>query len=1121
LQKNVQGTFYSASDLVAFLECEHLTRLDLLHLDAPMDKTQDSEEAELIQGKGYAHEARFLQRLRDQGFSVADITLAGGKSSDRAAATLAAMKSGVDIVFQGLLRSGNFVGHVDFLKKVSTPSALGAHSYEPMDTKLARTVRAKFLVQLSFYAWLTQEAQGAAPQNMHVVLGHNEERSFRCADYSRYFDNLKARFVASVSGQAPATYPDPCDKCDSCHWRAQCSDKRLADDHLSQVAGISKIQIHRLGLAGITTMKQLAQTPQAPQGARISPQSFARVQAQASIQHRGRVENRQIVDLLPLDPEGQRGFHRLPEPDAADIFFDMEGNPLEEGGLEYLFGNYVINAGKPEFVTFWAHDRAQEKIAFEQFIDWAVERLAKNPKAHIYHYAPYERTAMEKLMSVHGTREAQVDNLFRAGKFIDLYKVVREGIRVSEPRYSIKNIEHFYMPARTGDVKNAGASIVFYEKWKTERDQGLLKLIADYNYDDVLSTYKLLEWLLKMRPSGIPWAQTGLRDNGETVALGALSEAELALVPYHADLVNPLPADRTAWGVDERVSELTYQLLDFHRRAAKPEWWAMFARREATVDVLTESADCIGGMRLDPKTPPVLEKRSMKYTYVYPQQDTKLRTGSSCTRADDSKSLSSLEVFPDERIVTVKTLATNEPLPEFLSLGPGGPINAKPMVKALFRFADSARAQNGKYAALASLLRHDLPSIDGVAANSPIIPATGDPLPHIIRAVANMRETHLFLQGPPGAGKTYTGSHVIVDLIKRGFKVGVSSNSHHAINNLLSAVELVAAKAKLSIRGAKKSTKGESEHQGPQIINVYKNDPIFTENFQIVAGTSWLFAAEEMDQTLDYLFVDEAGQVAMGNLLAMGTCARNIVLMGDQMQLSQPTKGTHPGRSGESALDYLLEGKATIPPERGVFLGQTFRMHPSVCAFISDAVYDGRLLSHPSAHGQKLDLDANAHAALRPNGIHFVPVEHDHCSQDSAEEAAVVKDLYANLLTQGYIGKDGVARPITMDNILVVAPYNLQVNRLREALPQGARVGTVDKFQGQEAEVVLISMATSNGDNLPRDIEFLYSKNRLNVAISRAKCLAVLVANPALQSIKCGTPEQMAMVNTLCWAASM
>ena len=364
------------------------------------------------------------------------------------------------------------------------------------------------------------------------------------------------------------------------------------------------------------------------------------------------------------------------------------------------------------------------------------------------------------------------------------------------------------------------------------------------------------------------------------------------------------------------------------------------------------------------------------------------------------------------------------------------------------------------------------------------------------------------------------------NLLARGHRVGVTSNSHKVIHNLLDGVEKRANARGLKFLGLYKAsgmTPG-SEFEGSQIETMTNTDDILenldSAEVQLFAGTAWLFSDPGFEAQLDYLFVDEASQVATANLVAMATSAKNIVLLGDQMQLGQPIQGVHPGETGLSALDFLLEGRATIPPDLGVFLATTWRMHPDVCRFISEAVYEGRL--HPELKNaeQRLILKPNAHPALRPTGLVFVPALHDTCSQSSEEEAQIVLALFQSLLAQRYRDRDGVEHDMTLDNILIVAPFNMQVNLLRRTLPEGARVGTVDKFQGQEAEAVIVSMTTSNADTMPRHIEFLYSKNRLNVAISRARSLALLVASPALADIPCATVEQMGLVNLMCGVVS-
>jgi uncharacterized protein len=1117
LQKYEGEILFSASDIVNFLECEHLTSLDLIDLETPLPRTEDDDESRLIKAKGISHEAEFVEVLKSRHDSFIDITQKCSDLREMVRETLDAMRSGIEIIYQASLKDGNFVGHADFLRRVPLPSKLGDFGYEVLDTKLSRKTKAKFVIQLAFYSALLARVQGTLPRMMHVVLGDRTEKGFSYADYSRYFMTLAQRFLARArTGPDTDSYPVPCTYCDLCRWRDLCEEKRLKDDHLCQVANITKIQMKKLQAEGVTTLQALAELPSGTRVPKIAVPILERLISQAALQLKARLTGHNQLEILPL--EEKRGFARMPCPAEGDLFFDMEGDPLEEEGLEYLFGLYFIDNGKARYKSFWAHSRREEKKAFEEFMDFVTSHLNTHPEAHIYHYAHYEETALKKLMSLHGTREAEVDNLLRRGKLIDLYKIVRESIRVSEPSYSIKNIERFYLGDRSGEIKNAGASLVYYERWKETGNSQLLKNIEQYNHEDVRSTYELRQWLLTLSPPELPW----LNDfDGEKaiIGLGELTDSEIRLILYREKLVDTLPTDRRKWTQSDRLRELTYQLLDFHRRADKPVWWAMFSRREMTEEELIEDIECIGGLSLNKKKPPRQEKRSVVYFCFFPEQETKVKTGDNAVCIETAGRVNDLTVDEFSREVTFKYSSRNESLPERFSIGPTGPISSKVITDALFRFADSMIDQDRKYPAVEAILARALPEIKNHKPGDPVIDESLDLLPQVIRSVAGLVQSYLFIQGPPGSGKTYTGTHVIVELLKKGHIVGVSSNSHKAINHLLKGVEEIALADNFSFKGAKKSSrdKPDSLLDGEIIEDVFSNEDVFAGEYQLIAGTAWLLARPELERHLDFLFVDEAGQVSLANLLAIGTSARNIVLLGDQMQLGQPIQGVHPGRSGESSLEYLLDGKATISPERGVFLKKTWRMHPDVCRFISDAVYDGRL--EPESHNarQTLILGPDAHPSLASTGLRFVPVEHDACSQCSQEEADFVKELFQSLLVQHFLDKEGTKHPLTLDNILVVAPYNMQVNLLKKNLPDGARVGTVDKFQGQEAEVVIVSMATSSGEYLPRFISFLYSKNRLNVAISRAKCLSLLIANPALMAIKCSKPEDMALVNTLCW----
>jgi predicted RecB family nuclease len=1154
MQKIGHEIVYSASDLVHFMECQHLSILDRLHLEHPMEKAEDSEEAAIIQNRGFAHEAAYLEKAKAAAGTFIDIAQAGRTRDQKVAATIQAMEQGIDLVFQAAFFEAPLVGYADFLVKVDTPSKLGNYSYEIIDTKLAKTTRAKFIIQLAFYADLLARVQGRAPIQVHIVLGNGNKESFHLDDYRYYYQHLKHRFFEfiqqneqrGIKRAAEESTPFPCDKCSLCHWRERCNAWWDETDHLVRVANIQKTHIHKLNAAGIYTIEALANLPPHQSIRKIPKPVLVRLQHQASLQHRAKVSGKRIVELIPPQtPEdgngrpkdidavteiGPRGFARMPPPSPHDLFFDMEGFPHVEDGLEYLFGLYYLEEDKPVFKAFWAHSRAEERIAFEQWVDFVIQHLDHYPEAHIYHYAAYEKTAIRKLMRLHGTRENEVDRLLRERKLIDLYQVVREAIRISERSYSIKYVEKFYLDDRSVDVQSAGASIVAYQRYRDSDppDNAILESIERYNEDDVRSTYMLREWLIKQRPEGTPWLEPkadqeeSSKHNDSRQEKARTFEEDLRelhtqisrYAPSDPESVNPTPIQRHA--------TILRDLLDFHRRAAKPQWWALFDRQAKNAEERAEDIECILGATLVDEIAPIPEQRSYRYTYRYPAQEVKLKNGDKPVFIDTVRELNEFTINHEERLLTFKF--GKNALPDSpVDIGAGKPVDSSALQGALFRYARSFLAEMQgepiRYQAIGSLLRRDHPNIKGIKPGQALLPQSAK-TDDIVSVVSRLDKSVIFIQGPPGAGKTYTASKVIVSLLQNQKRVGVSSNSHKAIVNLLQAVEKVAKEEGFGFRGVKKSDPIDPGQmvKGEFITDIKEREAVIASDAQLIGGTAWLFADLALDQQLDYLFVDEAGQVALGMLLPMATSAKNIVLLGDQMQLAQPVEGVHPGESGDSVLDYLLQGQATIPQERGIFLENTWRMHPAVCGFISDAIYNGRLKSHPNTETRTLVLKTSADPALKPAGIHFEAITHEGCAQSSDEEADRVEKLYESLLQQHYLDDKGIKRAITPENILIVSPYNMQVNLLKRYIGSDARVGTVDKFQGQEAEVVIISMATSSGDEMPRNIDFLFSKNRLNVAISRAKCLAILIASPELFSVQCRTPEEIALVNTFCWA---
>ena len=1116
MQKIAGQVYFSATDLTHFGECQYLSWLDRLHLDQPMQKALADDQSQLIQTKGYEHEAAFFEKLNALHANVVTVdtkvTL-----EQRAAQTNQAIASGADVIYQATLLRGNLIGHADFLIRTGADKN-GKHHYEVADTKLARSTKAKFLLQLCFYSDLLSDITGQLPHMMHVELGNGMRESFRVTDYFYYYRNLLQRMLASAQnsdGPAPC-YPVPCDFCSLCDWRELCANKRVADDHLSAVANISNQQVVRLENAGVKTLFQLAKLPSEMVIPKLAQPSFEKLNHQAVLQLEERETGQQQAIVLPVHGNETRGFLRLPQRDIGDLFFDMEGNPMEVGGLEYLFGVYYFEDGKTEFKCFWAHSRAEERQAFMDFMDFVTARLLQYPGAHIYHYAHYENTALKRLMTSHGVRESAVDQLLREHRLVDLYKVVREGLRISKPSYSIKQVEAFYAEKRSGEVKKATDSIVVYERWCETQDPVLLESIRAYNEDDCRSTWQLREWLLTLRPAHLPWfSPNASEDLGNKVPPRKKSDKtidhEALLASFERRLI--LQPENTA--LDPDFATLIFQLLDFYRRVDKPVWWALFDRQSAEFETLLEDREVLAGMHSPEATGRGDKLNAIRYQI--PEQDFKVKSGDYAKRLDNLKDVRVLELNEDELTVELEMgLVSQEPPPTLISISIGAPVNTNAMQAALFDFAESVIRDEGTYKALTDYVARRIPDIRNVEPGAVIINCASEALPQIITAVQSLNSSYLFIQGPPGSGKTYTGSHLIATLLQSGKRIAVSSNSHKAINNLLSAVDVRMKQAGATYSGMKKSSKAEQCIESDFIQNVGTDTSILRNPPQLVAGTAWLLAKEPLRQHFDYLFIDEAGQVSLANMIAMGMCAENLILLGDQMQLGQPIQGDHPGRSGESTLDYLLNGQATIGPEKGIFLEKTYRMHPDVCRFISDAMYESRLMSDESTFQQALVLDANAHAALKPTGIRYLPVEHDGCSQRSAEEAAIVKALVESLLTQRYRNKKGEINPITLGDILVVAPYNMQMNLLKRNLPDGARVGTVDKFQGQEAEVVIVSMTTSSQEYLPRNIDFLFSKNRLNVAISRSRCLTLFMANHALLDINAKSVSDTSLLNTLC-----
>ena len=976
---------------------------------------------------------------------------------------------------------GRWRGFADFLER--TP----AGTYEPVDTKLARSAKPSHLLQLLFYAEQVERLQGAPVEHVHVENGRGERESFRVAEFQAYYRRVRSRFLDAVARE-DETYPWPCGHCGICDFRNFCRARLEADDHLVLVAGMRRGWAERLLADGVDTLAQLGSVPAngdgRPHGLR--PESFEKVRHQAELQLRGRETGTHLYELL--DDEEERGFRLLPAPDHADVWLDLEGHPFYEParGLEFLFGYcYRDDSGEVRYEALWARDRGDERRMFERFVDWLVERRRRHPGLHVYHYAAYERTALTRLMGEHGTREHEVDDLLRGEVLVDLYRIVRQSLRASTSSYSIKAIEALYGFERTAEVKGGNDAVVSFETWLETGDESLLTEVERYNEEDCRSTFELHEWLLSIRPGGVPWREPPEKrpPKEETVAW---------------DVARAALRERLLAGTEEGdPRRLLGHLVEYHQREARPQWWAWFRWPQLDEDELIRDRTAIGGLRWD-GAPPEVEGQSHAYRLTFPPQEHKLPG-----RAFDPSTQKAfrVKVDDDHGVVTLYRgiERVEEPLP--LGLTPGGPIGDKVKREALFRFASAyADGQLEAYPALTALLERRPPEVR----------LEPDP----VAAVRTLGESYLFVQGPPGSGKTWSGAQMAVALMKAGKRVGVTSLSHKAIHNMLRAIQHEADNQGFSFRGARRAREADEEETSPSIPSIEASkdaDVCADPSYQLVAGTAWAFTRETVDihaaeRPLDVLFVDEAGQLALADVLAVGTAARSLVLLGDPNQLPQVAQGSHPEGSGLSVLEHLLGEHETVPPDRGLFLERTWRLRPELCAFTSSAYYEGRL--GYAAETARRSLGAG-------NGLVWLPVEHEGHSQSSPEEAKAIAGSVEELLGTPFTDEKGATRPLEARDILVVAPYNAQVRTLRTHLPETVAVGTVDKFQGQQAPVVFVSMASSSSEEAPRGIGFAFSSHRFNVATSRAQCRAVLVCSPALLDADCATIDQMRLVSAV------
>ena len=1137
LLKRRNGTLcFSAGDLCVFAESPFAAWMDrwyeetagrapstLLFAGESFEQcAPDAPDAEmrLLAGKGAEHERAFLEKLRNEGRSVAD--LAGERDPE---ATRRALLSGVDVLYQPYLEAPPFFGYADFLLRCGDRPR-----YEVCDAKLARSIKPVFPLQLCLYSEMLAPLQGEIPERFHIALGSGETRSFRIERFLHLYRALRERFLAFQETFDPSAPPHPGDSPAHGGWSGTAGRILERLDSLARVANIAGSQRKKLEKAGIVRMKDLAETRE-ERVPGLSPDVFARLREQASLQIASEGKERPEYRIVP----SADGEELLPPASPGDVYFDIEGYPHAEGGLEYLWGAVGTDTSAPSgegavvFHDWWAHDAAGEKAAFEQFIDWVRARRTLHPGMHVYHYAPYETTAAKRLAAKYATREEEVDILLREGVFVDLYRVVRRALLVGTPGYSLKDVEHLYREKRSGDVATGGASVVAYHEWTVSGESGdwrkspLLRHIRDYNEEDCRSTMDLGLWLRehlkeeRVAPLDSPGESAVPSEREKTVR----NEKNERRKELRRSLPGVLLED-VRGHADRPAAELLAGLVGYHWREAKPVFWRMYDRLARTGAELADDPDCLGMLRIAGEPRPD-EKRSLIYPYTFPpDQETKIEQGKRCF-ANTTPTLSvEVHSLDTERgFVELRLGARNEPLPPLLDLVPDEYVGAETIEDSLHGIAQRWTEGTPPCGALRDLLDAAPPKLsDG----RPFLYRPEDGVEGVLRLARDLGDSVLALQGPPGSGKTFTASRIIADLAASGQRIGVTANSHKAIMNLLAAVVEALDERGITAQVVKAGAGADEPLVANGRILPCKNGDLaehIPEGAPVVLGaTAWGFCRPEMEGMLDCLFIDEAGQFSLANAVACAPSASKLFLLGDQMQLAQPVQGTHPGKSGLSCLEHILGEHSVVPPDRGVFLEKSWRMHPELCAFVSDAFYEGRLRPLEGLERQEIRPIPGRHSIpwlVRGSGLLFVPVAHSGNGRSSDEEVERIASLTNDLLRCVYIDAQGEEHAMKMKDILFVAPYNLQVAKLRRRLGHEASVGSVDRFQGREAPVAILSMCSSSREESPRGMEFLCSPDRLNVAVSRARALAIVVGSPDLLSGNFSSIREMELANLYAW----
>lgn len=1097
------------SKITAWLECHHYLTLrgqvDAGLVDEP--KPVFGSFARLLAEKGLTHERDCLEHYRREGRSVLEIDdrLNGELFSDWVGRVGNPLDGGLDVLYQMPFVHDGTRGIADFVIRVRDPES-GAVSYEPVDAKLTRTeAKPGHVLQLCFYADAIEALTETPVERMHIWLGSGEVETLRVNEFRPYWRRLRTQLAAAIDmGPDETSIPQPCAHCPFCEFNGVCEERWRSEDSLIYVAGIRQLEIAAVVGAELPTLTQLAGTSSPIDGMRAT--RLTRLVNQAALQLQARANLDMPLPFSIVSPSDEpvwgRGLEQLPAPDEGDVFLDFEGHPFwrADGGLFFLFG-LIERDGNGVWVyrAWWAHDLEQESDAVRELVGYLARRRDECPSMHVYHYNHTERSALQRMAESHGVVESELNELVSTGAFVDLYLVILNGFQVGTESYGLKSVERLTEFQRSHDIDKGAGAVVQYERYMTEHDERELGAIAAYNEDDVRATLALRDWLVSQRPADMPFRDAVSEPEP---GIPELNERVVRLHEFGEDTAEFFLGDLLGYWWREWQAYIVPRTLKLQADPAD-----LLADPEVLAELAVVEQIERTGKRGQPINP------LMRFRFPSQTLERFPRDGGRVILLDQDGNRLYPTIERLDRMGNEVELVWGEKLRE-LPDTPGSVVlddwvDGTPKALALQAFADDVLDGRPPNLMTLALLDRQLPRFVGAG------PAGGDfsdDLDEMTRWVTQLDHSFVAIQGPPGAGKTHNAAHLIYTLIAAGRRVGITATSHVAITHLLDKVIAVFAEYghRDDLRAVQKPAEGVAAPAG--VTRAGDNAACARAEFNLVAGTAWLFSSNAMaDAPVDVLVVDEAGQLSLADALAASRAAHSLILLGDPLQLPQVAQAAHPRDSGRSILEHIVGEDVTLADDRGVFLSTTWRMHPDVCGFISEQIYEGRLTYHP---------DCARQTTAAGTGLRWLRAKHVGNTTFSVEEADLVAEQLLQLVGTTWVDFEGVEKELTATDFMVVAPYNDQVRTIRERLAvdpriAGVPVGTVDKFQGKEAAVVFFSMTTSSGEDVVRGKEFLFSRNRLNVAVSRARCLAYLVSTEQLLNTRARTVTDMRLLATL------